>query len=774
MSKAIGIDLGTTNSAVGIKALDTRILANAEGENLTPSVVSLQHKKKLIGKKKQFLVGRHALDWMGQEPINTITSVKRLMGRGFHDSDVQQMLIGKRYSYRITPLASGSDQSVAVMLDDKEYTPEQISAKILEKIRKDCESELKDEIGYAVVTVPAYFNDKQKHATRAAAALAGLKVQRLLPEPTAAAISFGVEKLSPDNGLTVLVFDLGGGTFDLAVLTIANGQFIEQGKGGDMWMGGDDIDNLLLQYVYQETAAEHKLEDIQVLIDALPDVNKSRFLSELKTKVETAKVRLSTETSAVVEVLGILRDRDGDILDIEVEISRERFETLLQPFADRTVELTHKILGSINFEPELIDRVIMVGGSSSIPLIVRTMQEFFGQDKVLLHERPMLAVTEGAAILAHRLADNYECPACGKQVNQEDNTCPHCGFDLQADLTEKGVVDIIHTTSHDYYLVLEDGDDYRLAESGTPLPFKTQYEFKLLDPEQNLVHFQFYNVVNGKRESIGDLWLGFNLDEEDEEEDDDNDALPKVLLDFEIDNDNLITVSAHIKDKPDIRVSRTLSRGKADERLFIELKQSIDAINQVDHKYYTTYDFLYRAVQIAEMINRVIDSETDEENQNLTKQIEERHQVAQQLAEKEEAPWTNLYYAEDFLSQVRYFMPEKDSKNLEKEIEKFREQNETGSLQQILDAREKLFAELDRHSGLQMLVTIQNATEVCRERDPARVPYFEKYIQDIGFAIQNQDLDTINQLLEEVMPEVQKELHWKGEQKLHIRHGVQR
>nr|VFK63494.1 MAG: molecular chaperone DnaK [Candidatus Kentron sp. TC] len=773
MSKAIGIDLGTTNSATGLKILDTRILSNAEGEELTPSVVSLQRKKKLIGQKEEFLVGRHALDFLRQNPTNTVTSIKRLMGRSFHDRDVRRMLDEGRYSYRIAPLTGGSEQSVAVVLNKKEYTPEQISAKILEKIRNDCKAELGDDVEYAVVTVPAYFNDKQKHTTRIAASLAGLKVQRLLPEPTAAAISFGVEELNADKGQTILVFDMGGGTFDLAILTIANGQFIEQGKGGDMWMGGDDIDNLLRQYVYRKTESEHEVEDLQTLIDALPDVEKNRFLGDMRSKVEAAKIRLSTKTNAVVEVLGVLRDKDGDILDVEVEISREHFESLLRPFVDRAMDLIRNILDSIDFEPDLIDRVIMVGGSSSIPLIIRAMQDLFGDDKVLLHKRPMLAIAEGAAILAHRLADSYECPVCGKQVTQTDNICPYCGFDLKTDLADKGVLDIVHTTSHDYYLALDNGDDYRLVEKNTLLPFHTQREFKLLDPKQRLIRFQFYNTVNEKRESIGDLWLSLKFEDNEEEEGNEN-ALPEVLLDLDVNSDNLITVSASIKGKPDIRVSRTLSRGKADERLFLELQTSIDEANRKDYKYYATYDFLDRAVWIADMINRLIDPKTGEEDQRLRQQIKERQEIAHQLLEKGESPLANLYYAEYFLFQVGEFMPDEERKDLEAIVEELRRQNETGTLQQIMNARDKLFAELDNSLGLQALVTLQSAAEICHERDPARAPYFEKYIIDIGTALHQEDGRNAQRLLDEVMPEVKKELDWKGDQKLHIAHGIQR
>nr|VFJ68628.1 MAG: molecular chaperone DnaK [Candidatus Kentron sp. FW] len=772
MSKAIGIDLGTTNSVTGLKILDTRIITNAEGETSTPSVVSLQRKKKLIGWKTQFLVGRHALEWMQQDPVNTITSVKRLMGRSFHDPDVQRIIGEGHCSYKITSPAGGSEQSVAVVLDGKEYTPEQISAKILEKICKDCKAELGDDVEYAVVTVPAYFNDKQKHATRIAAALAGIKVQRLLPEPTAAAISFGIEELGIDEGQTILVFDMGGGTFDLAVLTVANGQFIEQGKGGDMWMGGDDIDNLLRQYVYRETMAEHGIEDPRALIDALPTIERSRFLGELMPKLEAAKIRLGTRTDAVVEVLGLLRDKDGDILDIEVEITRERFESLLQPFVDRAMELIRNVLAGIDFEPELIDRVVMVGGSSAIPSMMRAMREFFGDDKVLLHKRPMLAIAEGAAILAHRLADSYECPVCGKQVAGSDATCPHCGFDLKAALAGSSVLDIVHTTSHDYYLGLENGDDYLLVEKNTPLPFHTQYEFKLIDPDQRLTHFQFYNAVNEKHESIGDLWLALKI-EEAEEEQPDKDAPPAVLLDLEIDSDNLITVSARIKDKPDIRVSRTLSRGKADERLFLELQESIDKVNRGDYKYYAVYDFLDRVVSIADMINRVVDPETHLEDQGLAERVRERQQIACQLLEKEEAPLANLYYARYFLFQVGDFMSDRDRKDLEMAVEEFRQRNETGTLQQIMDARGRLFTELDKHMGLQTLVLLQQGTEICRERDPARAPYFEKYLIEVGDALHRGDTQDAQRLLDDVMPDVQKELDWKEDQKLIISHGVQ-
>jgi len=189
MPKSIGIDLGTTNSVASIKKVTVEIIKNSEGDQITPSCVSVK-KKKLLGliNQEKFIVGKHALEWIKQEPANTVTAVKRLMGRSFSNPEVQKIIADHRQSISITCQSRGTENSLVILLNKKEYTPEQISSKILKKIHKDAEAFLQDSVEYAVITVPAYFNDKQKHATRTAASLAGMKVQRLLPEPTAAAI----------------------------------------------------------------------------------------------------------------------------------------------------------------------------------------------------------------------------------------------------------------------------------------------------------------------------------------------------------------------------------------------------------------------------------------------------------------------------------------------------------------------------------------------------------------------------------------------------------
>jgi len=762
MAKAIGIDLGTTNSTAGLKTLDTEVLLNAEGDSLTPSVVSYQKRKGLL-KTSKFIVGRAALDWMLQDPENTIVSIKRLMGRGFADEEVQRLLREQRYAYTVKPLSAGSEHSVAVLLDGKEYTPEQISARVLEKIKIDAEKRLEGPVEYAVVTVPAYFNDKQKHATRMAAALSGLKVQRLLPEPTAAAISFGVDALAQGEAKTILVFDLGGGTFDISVLTIVDGQFIEQGKGGDMWMGGDDIDAIISQYVYRQTEHDNEIDNLPDLIERLPSAERNRFMGDLKCKVEAAKIRLSTNERAFIEILGLLRDDDGDVLDVEVELTREVFDGLLLPFVDKCIALIRKVIEGIEFDLELIDKVVMVGGSSSIPLVVRRIKELFGEDKVLVHERPMLAIAEGAAILAHRLSDTYECPKCGCEVSQADETCSACGFDLMENMAKKGVVDIVHTTAHDYFLELQDGSGHLLTKTNTPLPFKTQGTFKLIDPEQRLAHFKFYNMVNDAKESIGDLWLGFDIPENEPGKE-----TSEILLDFEIDDNNIISVSARLAERTDVHVNRTLSRGNADERFFLDLERSIAQVNEAKHGYYTKHDFLHRSVAIASAINRVIDPETGKQNNKASQEVARLQAVANEMIEKEESALGNIYYADEFAARWGRFMKEGDEKRLGNKIRDLKHRYEHGSVPQILKAREAVQAELDKHPGLIAMQDLEHAAEIAAEEDPAKAPRFDRYLADVQSALIKGDGDTFHRLIAEIMPEAFTMIDAAAKKDLHI------
>ncbi len=754
MTKAIGIDLGTTNSVAAIRKVETEIIKNSEGEFITPSCVNIQKKK---FRKPTFVVGRNALEWLKQDPENTITAIKRLVGRSYHEPEVEQFLKEHRLAYKISRNSKGSENSLVVHAAGQEFTAEEISAEILAKIKADTEKREDSEVGYAVITVPAYFNDKQKHGTRIAAARAGLKVQRLLPEPTAAAISFGVDKVKGEEAQVVLVFDFGGGTLDLSVLTISGGQFIEQGKGGDMWLGGDDIDRLISDYILDETAKEYEIEDIDTLIAGAELKDKNRFLAELKSAVEQAKISLSTHDEAWVEVLGILHDKDGDSIDVEVELTRARFDELMQPVISSIMKLTDEIIENIHFTPDLIDKVLLVGGSSKIPLIISSMQEKFGSEKVMIHERPMLAIAEGAAILSHRLADTYECPGCGRNVRQADKTCLKCDFNLEQHTIDQGVFDIVHSAAHDYFIQLADNQSHLLIEKNTPLPCSASETFTLVHAEQRIVHLKFFNIVNQEEQSIGDLWLG--IDEKQLEDEADNlseDKLLQVELTINIDENNLVEANTLIKDFPAIKLSKTLSRGNADEKLFVMLEELIDEANRREYGVYVTTDLESRVISVIRNIEQVVEQDTDQVDEKVYSLATMKIEKAARIAAEGHGPRSMIYYAQDILNSFVQAIPSKLQKQLKYNIAELEKMDEYGSYDENIAAHNNLKETLDDDNlkAAEILSDIKHAGLICAEKEPARAPKFFKAINDILQSTSENEPNKLHAILDDIMPEV--------------------
>ncbi|MCI5144285.1 MAG: hypothetical protein D3923_01870 [Candidatus Electrothrix sp. AR3] len=766
MKKSIGIDLGTTNSVAAIKKVRTEVLKNAEGDFITPSCVTV---RKRIIRKPEFIVGRHALEWQRQEPENTINAVKRLIGRNFHDHEVQGLIEGHGLRYQLAAHSRGSANSLAILAAGREFTPEEISAKILIKIKEDAEKSLGDQVDSAVITVPAYFNDKQKHATRTAAALAGLKIRRLLPEPTAAAVSFGVDLMAGEQKRSVLVFDFGGGTLDLSILTINSGHIIELGKGGDMWLGGEDIDRLLMEYVLQETAEAEEIDDIQALIEQQGDTRKNRLLAELKTAVEKAKIALSERSTTCIEILGILLDQNGDALDIEVELSRKRFETMLVPMLQPMIRLIRRFIAEVHNKGEVIDHVLMVGGSSRIPCVIRLMQREFGLEKILIHQRPMLAVAEGAAILSHRLANTLECPDCGKEAGQRDPVCPHCGFDLESYTVNKGLVRIVHAAAHDYYIKLENNRRFLMVKKNTPLPCSSTEIFQLVDPEQELVHMKFYNVVNEQEESIGDLWLGIDTGTVEKEEQ--QAIVPsRIAITIDIDENNLVSVQANLVGMPESKVAGTLSRGKADEKLFLTLEQAINDADQQGYSTYTITDLLCRARAVIHSIRNIVDPKTGEVNEEQYKHIQSKISKAVQIAQNEEAPLTRIYYAETMLEDYGPLIKPERQERIRKKIEHLRKVDEHGSYRETMQAVDALSAALE-DKGLRIvhiLTQIENACEICYQNDPEMAKKFMRTAAELLDAAEVGDPTALEQA-QEIMPEVDEILdsHARTTQKIY-------
>lgn len=494
MAKAIGIDLGTTNSVVAFKDTSVRtITTGPDNEELCRSCVAIDKKT------GEFVVGNSPYNSWKKYAPNIVVSVKRLMGAGISDEQVQKMKAQKSlYPYGIDKLAGGTDESVAVILNGKQYTPEQISAQILRQLKDDASVKL-GEITHAVITVPAYFNEKQKTATRKAAELAGLKVQRLLAEPTAAAISYGVDKMGKDEEKVFLVYDFGGGTFDLSILVASGGNFIESGTGGDRWLGGDDIDKALMNYMFEQTNKEQNV-DVQALIEALDDRKRFAFQGELKKQIESAKKQLSNSKAASIEIFGELETEDGDIVDIEVGITRDEFENLIRPLIQRTINLVDELLDKTGYPIETIDNILLVGGSSCIPLVKNMLVAKYGEDKILSSEKPMLAIAEGAAILAHSLSDEFECPECGEMVPKECTICPHCGAKLDKMSDDAGAEEppimVTYTTKHNYYIKLESGNQ-KIIDANELLPFEVNKKFKTSVDNQKIVELVILSDAEG-------------------------------------------------------------------------------------------------------------------------------------------------------------------------------------------------------------------------------------------------------------------------------------
>ena len=488
MGKTIGIDLGTTNSVVAFKDVDVRVIATGpNNEDLCRSCVAMDRAS------GNFTIGNAPYkNWRRYAP-NIVVSVKRLMGASISDTQVQNMKKDRdMYPYGISKMSGGTEDSVVVILNGQEFTPEEISAKILKQLKDDASVRLNDEVTHAVITVPAYFNEKQKSATRRAAELAGLKVQRLLAEPTAAAISYGADKLSADEDKIFLVYDFGGGTFDLSILVASGGNFIESGTGGDRWLGGDDIDRLLTEHVLDEVAKSNNV-DVRAAIDNLSERKKYEFQGEFKNEIESAKKALSQSPSATISIYDRLEDEDGNPIDIEVTITRDKFESMIRPLIQRTLDLIDDLLDKTGYPIETIDNILLVGGSSCIPLVREMLSDKYGKDKVLSSEKPMLAIAEGAAILSHSMGTESECSHCGKMIPAGALECPHCQHLAETTnqvSVEDGGVQVSITTKHKVFIeVKDDADntDYEeIVDANTPLPCEVNQKFTTVVENQKL------------------------------------------------------------------------------------------------------------------------------------------------------------------------------------------------------------------------------------------------------------------------------------------------
>lgn len=371
MSKTVGIDLGTTNSVVAVmEGGQSKVIPSSEGRTTVPSVVDVE--SNVVGDvaKRQLVVA----------PQKTIYSVKRLMGRKITDQEVTD---SKKYlSY---DLAAGKNDAVVIKVGDKTFTPQEISAKVLMKLKQDAENYLGEKVDSAVITVPAYFNDSQRQATKQAGEIAGLEVKRIINEPTAAALAYGLDKKSNE---TIAVYDLGGGTFDISILEVGDGVFEVKSTNGNTKLGGDDFDERIINHLIDSFKSQTGV-DLR---------NDRQALQRLKDAGEKAKVELSSKLETEINIPYITADANGP-KHLQLSLTRSKLEQLVDDLVDSTFDAVKQALADAGFEPNKIDEIVLVGGMTRMPYVQEKVKSFFGKEP---HKgvNPDEVVAIGAAIQA--------------------------------------------------------------------------------------------------------------------------------------------------------------------------------------------------------------------------------------------------------------------------------------------------------------------------------------------------------------------------------------
>ena len=382
MSKILGIDLGTTNSAMAVmEGSEPEILVNAEGDRTTPSVEGFR-------KDGERVVGKAAKNQAVTNPENTVSSVKRFIGRSFNETKAEQ----SKVSYKVE---AGKDGRTVIDIEGKDYTPEEISAMVLQKLKADAEKQVGSPITQAVITVPAYFNDAQRQATKDAGKIAGLEVLRIINEPTAAALAYGLDKTNKDE--KILVFDLGGGTFDVSILELGDGVFEVSATAGDNHLGGDDWDHRVIDWLADKFAADNGGIDLR---------KDKMALQRLKEAAEKAKMELSSTTQANINLPFITADATGP-KHLDYTLTRAEFERITKDLLDRCRKPVEQALRDASMSQGDIDEVILVGGSTRMPAVQELVKNMTGKQPNM-SVNPDEVVAMGAAVQGGVLAGDVE------------------------------------------------------------------------------------------------------------------------------------------------------------------------------------------------------------------------------------------------------------------------------------------------------------------------------------------------------------------------------